>query len=458
LKWKSIYWGTGMTNLEHFIEYQHEMSKDEQKEFFYSIPLDELIEEWRDLDDQKALKLFADLPYDLKIDLLIELPYQDQENILKNITKQNKKQLLQMMEPDDLVDIMQSVSKEVRDSVWENLSDEAKREMIFLLRFDEDDAAGLMTPRYLAVQGDITVSQAVTFIRANADKVEFLFNIYVIDKLKRFLGTISMKELLSADDSALMHSIMESKSVFVYDDTDQEDVAHIIETNDLAAVPVVDHDHLLIGIVTFDDIIDVIREEQTEDVYKMGAMSGGADSYMSSSIWELVKMRVPWLIILLLFGTISANVLHHYESMLIGAAFLIIFMPVITQTGGNAGSQSATLMIRGLATGDIQFKAIGRIFMRECLVGLIMGVLTGGVIIFRSMFLPPGVGFTEGIVIGLSLMLVVIVSNLIGILAPLLIHRMGFDPTVMSTPLMATVIDICGYAIYFETANLLLGV
>ncbi|MCF7944320.1 MAG: magnesium transporter [Spirochaetia bacterium] len=446
-----------MTKLEHFLAYRSEMTKEEQEEFFYNIPLEEMIEEWRKLEDDEALHLFADLPYDLKIDLLLELPYQDQETILSNISQQNKKQLFHLMEPDDIVDIIQTVSKEVRDSVWVNLSNEAKREMIFLLRFDEDDAAGLMTPRYLAVQGDITVGQAVQFIRANADKVEYVFNIYVIDKLKRFLGTIPMKDLLSASDDTIINSILESKSVFVYDDTDQEDVARTIETNDLAAVPVVDHDHILIGIVTFDDVIDVIREEQTEDVYKMGAMSGTSTSYMDTNILGLVKKRVPWLIVLLFFGTISANVLHHYESMMIGAAFLIIFMPVITQTGGNAGSQSSTLMIRGLATGDIQFKSIGRIFSRECVVGLIMGILTGLVIIFRSILLPPGVGIHEGVVIGISLMLVVIISNLIGILAPLIINKMGFDPTVMSTPLMATVIDICGYGIYFETARLLLN-
>jgi magnesium transporter len=373
------------------------------------------------------------------------------------LTEQSKKNLFKMMEPDDLVDIMQTVSKDVRDSVWENLSDDAKREMLFLLRFDEDDAAGLMTPRFLAVQTHTTVGQAINFIRQNCNKVEFLFSVYVIDRLERLTGFITIKDLLAADDTAMLGDVMIDKVVAVYDDTDQEEVARIMETNDLASLPVISHEHILIGVITFDDIIDVIREEQTEDVYRMGAMSSSQDSYMRNSIWDLVKMRVPWLIILLLFGTISANVLNHYESLLMGAAFLVIFMPVITQTGGNAGSQSSTLMIRGLATGDIQFKEVWTIMRKEISIGIIMGLITGIVIIGRSILLPPGVGVYEGMVIGISLMLVVFISNLVGILAPLLIARLGKDPTVMSAPLMATLIDICGYAIYFETARFMLN-
>jgi magnesium transporter len=443
--------------LQHYLEYKHRMSYQERHQFFNDIPFADLVDEWYTLSDEQAIEVFVDLPLELKTDLIPELSYHEQEQIISGLTEQSKKNLFKMMEPDDLVDIMQTVSKDVRDSVWENLSDDAKREMLFLLRFDEDDAAGLMTPRFLAVQTHTTVGQAINFIRQNCNKVEFLFSVYVIDRLERLTGFITIKDLLAADDTAMLGDVMIDKVVAVYDDTDQEEVARIMETNDLASLPVISHEHILIGVITFDDIIDVIREEQTEDVYRMGAMSSSQDSYMRNSIWDLVKMRVPWLIILLLFGTISANVLNHYESLLMGAAFLVIFMPVITQTGGNAGSQSSTLMIRGLATGDIQFKEVWTIMRKEISIGIIMGLITGIVIIGRSILLPPGVGVYEGMVIGISLMLVVFISNLVGILAPLLIARLGKDPTVMSAPLMATLIDICGYAIYFETARFMLN-
>jgi len=445
------------TDIEYYREYKEMMSQNEIRSLFSEISISDLLNNWRALNEEEKTEVFLNLDLEKKLDFITELPYSEQEDIIKSLSAQGKRVLFQEMEPDDLVDIVQSISHEIRRSVWDNLSDDAKREMLFLLRFDEDDAAGMMTPRYLALRAGIGVAQALSFIRSNVNKVEIPYNIYVLDDLQRLIGVVSIKDILSADDSARLSEIMERKVVSVLDETDREEVARTLEEYDLVSMPVVDKDNLLLGIITFDDVIDVIRDEQTEDVYKMGAMSGEVASYMDTSIWGMVKKRVPWLIILLLFGTITTNVVNHYQPIILGAAFLFVFMPVITQTGGNSGSQSSTLMIRGLATGEIHFREIGIILSREIFVGVLMGVITGGVIIIRSVFLPPGIALFEGFVVGISLIFVVLISNLIGTLAPLLIHRMGFDPTVMSAPLMATVIDVCGLTIYFETAKHLLN-
>jgi magnesium transporter len=444
------------TNIDYFRKYREILSHEDIRSLFSEQATGELANEWRDLSEEEAAEIFLHLDNEKKLDLITELPNAEQEKVIASLSVQGKRALFRAMEPDDLVDIVQSVSHEVRRSVWENLSDEAKREMLFLLRFDEDDAAGLMTPRYIAVRATITVGAALNFMRSKVREVEFIYYIYVLDDLQRLIGSLSIKDLLGAKDDTPVEELMDTRVISVFDETDQEEVAKILEDYDLASVPVVDSNNILLGVVTFDDVIDVIREEQTEDVYKMGGMSGEADSYMDTSVWGMVKKRVPWLIILLLFGTITTNVVHHYEDIVIGAAFLFIFMPVITQTGGNSGSQSSTLMIRGLATGEIHFRQIGRIMLREIFVGLLMGIVTGAVIIARSVLLPPGVGIFPGLVIGLSLSFVVFISNIIGTLAPLLIHRLGFDPTVMSAPLMATLIDVCGLTIYFETAKILL--
>lgn len=444
------------TYIEYYRSYRDMLTHDELRSLFSEIPVGELVNDWRIFNEDEKTEIFLHLDPEKKLDLITELPYTEQEAIIQSLSAQGKRALFQTMEPDDLVDIVQTLSHEVRRSVWDNLSDEAKREMLFLLRFDEDDAAGMMTPRYLALRSEIDVSQALQFIRGNVKKVEIPNYIYVLDDLQRLIGVVSIKDILSSPDSARVSDIMERKVISVLDETDREEVARTLEEHDLIAIPVVDSDNLLLGIVTFDDVLDVIREEQTEDVYKMGAMSGNIESYMDTSIWGMVKKRVPWLIILLLFGTITTNVISHYEHLVLGAAFLFVFMPVITQTGGNSGSQSSTLMIRGLATGEIHFREIWVIFLRETMVGMVMGIITGLVIILRSVLLPPGIAFYEGLVIGLSLTFVVLISNLIGTVAPLLIHRMGFDPTVMSAPLMATVIDVCGLTIYFETARYLL--
>ncbi len=443
--------------VEHFREFYKIMKYEELKEFLQSIDIIDLIENWRILTDDEADIIFKNLPLEQKIDLIVELPDAEQERIIHSLSAKNKKELFKEMEPDDLVDIVQTVSHEVRNSVWESLSEEAKRETLFLLRFEEDDAAGLMTPRYLAIRASINIQQAIHFIRDNCDKVEYLYNIYVLDTLQRLIGIVSIKDILAAEDGTLISDIMNRKFVAVREDTDQEEVAKILEANDLISVPVVDQNNLLLGDITFDDIMDVIREEQTEDMYKMGAIAGAADYYTDISVWGMVKKRVPWLILLLLVGTITTNVLKHYEHIILGAAFLFIFMPVITETGGNTGSQASTLIIRGLATGDIHFREIWNIVLKELFIGLIMGIMTGMVLILRSTLLPPGIGLTESIAIGASLVLVVLMSNLIGTLAPLTIHKMGFDPAVMSGPLMATVIDVAGLSIYFETAKFFLG-
>ncbi len=444
------------TWVEHFREFSKIMKHEEMREFVHSLDISELLDQWRVLSEEEADTVFKNLPITKKRDLIVELPDAEQERIIRSLSAQNKKELFKEMEPDDLVDIVQTVSHEVRNAVWESLSDDAKKETLFLLRFEEDDAAGLMTPRYLAIRASITVQQAIHFIRNNCDKVEYLYNIYVLDDLQRLIGIVSIKDILAAKDGTIISDIMDRNFTSVREDTDQEEVAKILEANDLISVPVVDQNNLLLGDITFDDVMDVIREEQTEDIYKMGALSGAADDYTEISIWGMVKKRVPWLILLLLVGTITTNVLKHYEHIILGAAFLFIFMPVITETGGNTGSQASTLMIRGLATGDIHFREIWSIVLKELFIGLIMGIITGIVLILRSILLPPGLTLPQSLAIGASLIFVVIISNLIGTLAPLTIHKLGYDPAAMSGPLMATIIDVAGLSIYFETARFFL--
>ena len=446
-----------ISRIQNIKEYIHILKPHEIKNILSEWSLQDLIESWDEFTDEESIIIFKNLNLEMKVDLINSLSYKEQERILEELTEESIKQLLNEMDPDDLVDFIQSVSSDVRKSVWENLSNEAKKESLFLLRFDEDDAAGLMTPRYMAIKPTIKVKQALNFVRSGMEEIETIYYFYVVDRLKRLIGVVSLREILLAEDDQLVADIMERDIVSVREETDQEEVAKKLETYDLLAMPVVDENNVLLGIVTFDDVIDVIREEQTEDLYKMGAMGGNSLPYLETSIWGLVKKRIPWLIILLVFGTITTNVLHHYEDIIIGAAFLFMFMPVITQTGGNSGNQSSTLMIRGLATEEIHFKDIWIILLKEISVGFIMGLGTGVVILLRGMFLPPGIQLFQAAAISISLCFVVIFSSLVGALAPLLIHRMGYDPTVMSGPLMATVIDIFGLTIYFESARILLN-
>ena len=444
--------------LDNLRAYLKDLMDQELKKVVAEIPINELIEVWDDLDEDEELKLFRILDLERKVDLMDTLPISKQELLIRSLTSDHAKALLAEMDPDDLADFIQSVSSEVRESVWNALEDDAKEEALFLLKYDYDDAAGLMTTRYLAIRPNLKVAQALAWVRKNMQDVETVYYIYVLDPLKRLIGVVSLKDLLAGEDDDLVQNVMVKEVITVFQDTDQEEVAKILETYDLLALPVVDHYHRLLGIVTFDDIIDVIREEQTEDIYKMSAVSTSRATYLESSVFDLMRRRIPWLIILLLAATITTNVIAGYRHVLEAAVVLAFFIPIVTGTGGNSGTQSATLMIRGLATGELRFQDTWRIIGKEILVGMLIGVCLGILTVIRAMLLPPQVYLNEALAVGTAMCFVVIVATLVGALAPLIISRLGLDPAVMAGPLMATLIDVSGLTIYFETAKLLLRV
>ncbi len=438
--------------LRRILEEGDEALRSELPDFSVS----ELADWWYELDEEESLKVFLALSQDVRGELISELSSTDQRDLVTALSEQATKDLLEVMDPDDLVDLIQAVSPEVRSEVLGHLSDEARKEAEFLLRFDDDDAAGLMTTKYAAIRADINVGHALAFLRRSSEDLETIYYVYVVDGLQRLSGVVSLRQILMASDDKKIAEIMERNLISVRDDTDQEETAKVLENHDLIALPVVDRWNRLLGIVTFDDVIDVIREEQSEDVYRMNAIGGEAEQYLDSSIPKLIWRRLPWLVLLLLAGTITTNVLAGYESLMAQFAFLALFIPVITQTGGNSGTQSSTLMIRGLATGHLHFHLIGRAILKELLTGMAIGIATGVVIFLRSVLLPPGVGITEALAVAVSLSAVVLFATLLGCLVPFIIDRFGGDPAVAAGPLMSTLIDVAGLSLYFEISRLLL--
>ncbi len=427
------------------------------KDALASYDLTDLIDGWYELDNKQALTVFLALEQEDRGELISELPPGDQQNLVASLSVEAAKDLFEEMDPDDLVDLIQSVSPEVRQEVLSHLSPESLKETEFLLRFDDDDAAGLMTTRYAAIREGITVGQAMNFLRKAPENLETVYYIYVVDGLQRLSGVVSLRQLLIHPDNRRIAEIMERNVVSVRDDTDQEETARVLEDHSFIALPVTDRWNRLLGIVTFDDMIDVIREEQTEDVYRMSAIGGEAEEYLDSSIPRLIWMRLPWLVLLLLAGTITTNVLAGYKSLIGQFSFLALFIPVITQTGGNTGAQSSTLMIRGLATGHLHFRLIGRAFLKELATGVAIGIATGLVIFLRSILLPPGVQTTEALSVAVSLSAVVLFASLLGCLVPFIVDRFGGDPAVAAGPLMSTLIDVAGLTVYFEVSRLFLA-
>lgn len=441
-----------MNSLLRLVEYDGDTLREALNDFTVA----DLADGWYELDDDQALAIFLALNQEDRGELISELPSTDQQNLVAELSVKATRDLLEVMDPDDLVDLIQTVSPEVRSEVLGHLSDEARQEAEFLLRFDDDDAAGLMTTRYAAIRADITAGKALAFLRQAPEELETIYYVFVVDGLQRLIGVVSLRQILMTADERKIADIMERNVVSVRDDTDQEETAKVLQDHDLIALPVVDRWNRLLGIVTFDDMIDVIREEQSEDIYRMGAIGGEAEQYLESSVPRLIWRRLPWLVLLLLAGTITTNVLAGYENLITKFAFLALFIPVITQTGGNSGTQSSTLMIRGLATGHLHFGLIGKALAKELGTGIVIGIATGIVIFLRSILLPPGVGTLEALSVAVSLATVVIFATLMGCLVPFIVDRFGGDPAVASGPLMSTLIDVAGLTVYFEVSRLLL--
>ena len=444
--------GENLNGLIRFLE----LDDNNLQEALKKLTVTDLAGGWYELDDQQALKFFLVLEQEIRGELIAELSNTEQKSLVAALSIQATRDLLEVMDPDDLVDLIQQVSPEVRSEVIGHLSEEVRKEAEFLLRFDDDDAAGLMTTRYAVIRADITANQALVFLRRAPEELETIYYVYVVDGLQRLIGVVSLRQILMTANDVKIADVMERNFVSVREDTDQEETARVLENHDLIALPVVDKWNRLLGIVTFDDMIDVIREEQSEDIYRMGAIGGDAEVYLESSIARLIGRRLPWLVLLLLAGTITTNVLAGYELLIRRFAFLALFIPVITQTGGNSGTQSSTLIIRGLATGHLHFRLIGKALSKELATGIVIGLVTGGIIFLRGFLLPPTLEKVEALAIGISLASVVFFATLMGCLMPFIISRFNGDPAVAAGPMMTTIIDIAGLTVYFEVTKLLL--
>lgn len=452
-------------DFKQLLDLQAIFSDEDLKNLVEKIPFSDFLDNWDLIPAQLQTKIFTTMDMETKINFLINLSPTDLGNILILLDDLEIKKIVEEFEPDDLVDILQTVDLETRQTIWNGLSKEIKEETLFLLKFDEDDAAGLMNPRFIAIRSSISVKQALNFVRNSVGSVETIYYIYVIDYRKRLIGVVSLKDLLSHKDDTLISAIMETDVISVQADTDQEVVAKTLETYDLISLPVVDKDNKLLGIVTFDDVIDVIREEQTEDLYRASGISGETERYSETSAWRLFLKRIPWLVALLILGTATTWVMGHYageatssESALemLFPAIIGIYVPIIIGTGGNTGGQSATMIIRGLGTGDIHIRDAWRILLKELLVGFLLSLIIGIVIFARCMIFPPHATPIQSLAITVSLILIVVVANIIGAMAPILCSTLKLDPAVMSTPLMTTFIDVCGLVIYFEICKAIL--
>ncbi len=398
---------------------------------------------FRLLDKAKAIEVYEHLHFDV------------QQFLLEKFQAEEACQIIESIAPDKRVKLFDELPPKIVRRLISQLSPEERQATSLLLGYQADTAGRLMTPEYIALKEHLTATEAQERIRSLASSAEVTYYIYVVDSGKKLIGITSLKDLIIAHPEQTLGEIMTRDVVYAYTDTDQEEVARLIQRYDLLALPIVDKDENLLGVVTVDDVIDIVQEEATEDIYTMGAVQTDHDSYFNQNLLAATKKRTPWLLILLITNSITVIILSRYEQVLDEVVALAFFTPLLIDAGGNVGAQSSTVVIRGLSTDELRGKKPALVILRELLTGGMLGILLG-ILVIVAIFLFLGKG-AIGFTVGLSLLSITLIAATSGAALPFMFHSLGLDPALMSAPFITTVVDILGILIYLNIAKLLLG-
>lgn len=408
------------------------------------------------LDNDKMLLVFRLLPKDISAEIFSYMDADQQARIIDALGDEEAVRILDDMFIDDAVDFLEELPAGVVKRILKNC-DENKRALINqFLRYPENSAGSIMTIEYMDFHVGTTVGQAMDAIRQNAPDKETINTLYILDDRRVLLGTVALRKLLLSADDRKVEQLMNTQVISVRTTDDQELVADTVRKYDLLSIPVVDHENRMVGIITVDDIVDVIEEENTEDFEKMAAMLPSDDTYLKTSVLTLAKNRLPWLLILMISALFTGQIITHFEKVLESAAglgvALVASIPMLMDTGGNCGSQASTLAIRGLALGEIEPKNIWKVMWKELRVALILGVVLASVNFLRIFFLT-SYGTNVALIVSLTMFCTIIIAKLIGCSLPLLAKAIHLDPALMASPLITTLVDAASLTILFTIAT-----
>ncbi len=411
------------------------------------------------LQDEKMPILFRILPKELAAETFVEMDDETQEFLIHGFSDSELKEVVDELFVDDAVDLIEEMPANVVKRILRQADKDMRKQINELLKYPEDSAGSIMTTEFIVLSPDMTAEMAIKRIRRTGVDKETIYTCYVTDDNNKLIGITTVKDLLLADDDDAVKDLMEENVISVNTLEDQEQVARKFSNYNFLALPVVDNENRLVGIVTIDDAIDVLQEEATEDIEKMAAVLPSDKPYMKTSVWGIYKKRTPWLLVLMLSATFTSAIITSFESALSSVIVLSSFIPMITGSGGNAGSQASVSVIRALSLGEIQFKSIFKVLWKEFRVSILCGV-TLAVANFIKLMLFDLNGrdnaFLIALVVSLTLIGTIIVAKLVGSSLPLLARKVGFDPAVMANPLISTVCDSLSLLIYFGVATVVL--
>jgi len=434
------------------------LSQGRQKELrkiFYDYEPVEIVEILKEFDLKNTVFLFSLLDLDFAADIFEKMEKDDQLVLLGAFDKTRKGEILDEIAPDDRVDFFEQLPPEMVSRFLGIMEEEEAQDARELMKYDKNTAGGRMTTEFAQVEEGITAEHTLRSLRKTAKDLEMIYYIYVVDKTDKLLGVVSLKDLIIAEPEKKIDEIMHTKLITIPIDMDQEEAAKKIARYDFLALPVIDKEERMKGIITVDDLIDVIREENTEDMYKFGAAGKHTDNYISATPFSIARHRMTWLLILVVTGFFSGIIMEKFSFALKNVVALAFFIPLLMDSGGNAGTQAASVVVRGLATGEVRLADIWRVVKKEFLIGIMVGTALGILALLRALILQKS--SLLGISVGLSMIATVTVATCLGSILPIIFEKLGFDPAVVSGPLITTVVDISCLLIYFGIAIRIIG-
>ncbi|BDC49197.1 magnesium transporter MgtE [Bryobacterales bacterium F-183] len=424
--------------------------------------MDEILETWPHLSSAERMAIFASIPRGQVDEFFLDLPSRDQCEIVHALPENERRIWLRLLDPDDAADLIQLAPSDERSALLALLDPVAQREVAALMAYQEDEAGGLMSPRFARLRPEMTVDEAIAYLRRQAPQFETMYYAYALDERQRLAGVVSFRSLFSADRETTVREVMRTNPLTATEDMDQEAVAKLFSKHHLLAVPVVDSANRMKGIVTVDDIVDVVQEEASEDIQKLGGMEALDAPYLEIGFWRMVQKRAGWLAILFVGEMLTATAMGHYEEEIARAVVLALFVPLIISSGGNSGSQATTLVIRAMAIGEVRLRDWWKVVRREFWAGLVLGTVLAvigcsRIWIWQGIWRPYGDhAKVVALTVGISLLGVVLFGTLAGSMLPFLLRRAGLDPASASAPFVATLVDVTGLVIYFTVASVIM--
>ena len=420
----------------------------EELEHMYPVDLAELME---DFNQKQLVMVFRLLAKEEAAETFTEMDSDMRETLIGGLTDSELEEVMEEMYLDDTVDVLEEMPANVVDRLLMATDEETRQQINQLLQYPEDSAGSVMNVDYIALRKEMTVAESILKIRQVGINKETIYTCYVTEK-RKLIGMVDVKELLTTSESKTIEEIMDTNVLYAHTTDDQEEAAQTINKYGLIALPIVDHEMCMVGIVTVDDAMDVLQEETTEDISIMAGVNPSDDSYFETTVFEHVKSRLPWLLFLMLSATVTQMIMNRYESALAVMPQLAGFIPMLTGTGGNCGSQSSTLVIRGISVGEIEFGDLFKVIFKEIRVAVLISLILSVVNGIRIIIMGQGdalIAFT----IGLTMACTIVIAKVVGCTLPLVAEKVGLDPAIMATPLISTLVDISTISVYFAIVS-----